>query len=101
MGKNEEGLPDIRVLLVEDNPGDARLVSLMLSGATDATYAVACARNLDEAVRLHGGRGFDVVLTDLCLPDSPDNKATVDAVLRTWADTPIVVLTGQDDPASA
>lgn len=86
----------VRVLLVEDNPGDARLVEILLAEDGDTHHHVTRVATLAGAVALVGQSSFDVVLTDLGLPDS-NGSETVDAILRAWPDVPVVVLTGLAD----
>lgn len=86
----------LRVLLVEDNPDDARLVRLLLAEDEDVRYQVTLVARLGDA-EIQSREGlFDVVLTDLNLPDSTGSD-TVDAILRLFPDAPVVVLTGLDD----
>ncbi len=60
----------IKVLLVEDNPGDALLLRETLA-ETAASIEWTQARSLSEALKLfESGEVFDVVLLDLSLPDS-------------------------------
>jgi diguanylate cyclase (GGDEF)-like protein/PAS domain S-box-containing protein len=86
----------IRVLVVEDNPGDARFVSLLLAEESDVLFHVTAVATLAQAVALSADGTFDVVLTDLGLPDSCGTE-TVDAILAAWPRTPVVVLTGLAD----
>ncbi|HXP96648.1 MAG TPA: diguanylate cyclase [Telmatospirillum sp.] len=86
----------VRVLVVEDNPGDARLVSLLLAEDSDVLFHVTEVASLAQAVALSPVHAFDVVLTDLGLPDSFGTE-TVDAILAAWPGTPVVVLTGLSD----
>ncbi len=86
----------IRVLVVEDNPGDARFVSLLLAEDSDTPFHVTEVATLAQAVALSPTGLFDVVLTDLGLPDS-DGAETVEAILAAWPRTPVVVLTGLAD----
>jgi diguanylate cyclase (GGDEF)-like protein/PAS domain S-box-containing protein len=86
----------IRVLVVEDNPGDARLVSLLLAADSDVSFHVTEVSSLAQAVALSSNCVFDVVLTDLGLPDS-FGLETVDAILAAWPRTPVVVLTAESD----
>lgn len=88
------------VLLVEDNPGDARLLreTLADSGATHVVLEHVQTVNAARQ-RLQAG-GVDLVLLDLSLPDAHG----LDTVIETRAAaplTPIVVLTGLDDQALA
>lgn len=91
----------IKVLLIEDNPGDARLIWEMLNGATAAQFELAHVQRLDEGLRRVGeDGGFDVLLLDLGLPDSQG----LDALARVQAqalEVPIIVLTGLGDEALA
>jgi diguanylate cyclase (GGDEF)-like protein/PAS domain S-box-containing protein len=92
--ESERAVPT-RVLLVEDNPGDAHLVRSLLA-EDGPLYRVLHVSSLDAAAAARRTGIFDVVLTDLGLPDS-DGSGTVDGMLRLFPDTPVVVLTGLDD----
>jgi len=93
-------LEGIRVLLVEDNPGDARLF-LELVHETGAGYLkLEHVDRLDAALARLSSEHFDVVLLDLSLPD----EQGLNTLLRTHAHAPkvpIVILTGLDDEALA
>jgi len=86
----------IKVLLVEDNPGDARLKQEMLSEAGAPAFAMEQADMLSTGRERLAAGGIDAVLLDLGLPDSSglDTFITVHAQAP---DVPIVVLTGLDD----
>jgi signal transduction histidine kinase/CheY-like chemotaxis protein len=87
----------LSILLVEDNPAEARLLSENLKAARSRfLYTLTCAQRLDEALRLLGEGGFDALLLDLSLPDSSGIQ-TVDIVRANFPLIPIVVLTGNDD----
>jgi signal transduction histidine kinase/HPt (histidine-containing phosphotransfer) domain-containing protein len=94
--------PPIRVLLLEDDPADARLVGQMLRRVKSTPFEVTVAGRLAQAVeRLTAPDGaFDVVLADLTVPDSA-GIATLDALTRAAPRLPVVVLTGNDDDAIA
>ena len=87
----------VRLLLVEDNPGDARLVEILLSEASSsADFEVVSAERLDEAFERLEQSGFDAILLDLSLPDS-SGLETVSRMRAAAPQTPMVVLSGQDD----
>ncbi|MFO8155331.1 MAG: diguanylate cyclase [Pseudomonadota bacterium] len=86
----------IRVLLVEDEPGDAELVQYGLRMATRPAFEVDWVQSLTAIAELPVGDGFDVVLLDLSLPDST-GLATVEAARRRLGGVPIIVLTGHVD----
>ncbi len=93
--------PSIRVLLVEDNAGDARLVREHLADAPGAQgFTLEDCPSLAVAGAAFTRTPPDVVLLDLSLPDSFGLET-----LRRWqalAPTlPVIVLTGSDDEAMA
>jgi PAS domain S-box-containing protein len=90
----------MRVLLVEDNPGDARLVEWYLSKPGCGTFPVTRAERLSDALRELAATRFDLVLLDLSLPDSTGLE-TVRTARAAAGMTPIVVMTGLDDEETA
>src|SRR5215211_2653320 len=92
---------EIKVLLVEDNPGDARLVEILLSEVDSlGSFEITPAERLDEALEHLDDSTFDVILLDLSLPDS-SGLETVEVVRTRVPLTPLVVLTGRDDEETA
>jgi serine phosphatase RsbU (regulator of sigma subunit) len=86
----------VPVLLVEDNPGDARLIEIELAEAAPERFALTRAEELAPALdRLAAGR-FGVVLLDLMLPDS-QGLDTFQALTEAAPEVPVVVLTGLAD----
>ncbi|RMF92361.1 MAG: response regulator [Nitrospinota bacterium] len=85
----------IKVLLVEDNPGDRDLVLAYLT-ARGNHGQVEQAASLREAFDMLTKSVFDVVLLDLGLPDS-SGLETVRRLLSQVPDIPVVVLTGLED----
>jgi serine phosphatase RsbU (regulator of sigma subunit) len=90
----------IHVLLVEDNPGDARLIEDMLARAPGNRPELTHAVRLVQALALLEEKRFDLVLLDLSLPDSR-HLDTCRALRARHPNTPVVVLTGLDDRALA
>ncbi|HEV8050550.1 MAG TPA: response regulator, partial [Thermoplasmata archaeon] len=87
----------IHVLVVEDQPADAKLVEIALASEPAGAYPLRRATTIAEALRALALDAVDVVLTDLGLPDS----AGVDGVVRlkrARPELPVVVLSGADDP---
>ena len=70
-----------RLLLVEDNPGDAELIKEMLPRDGPGSFEIELASRLATAVELARVEHFDLVLLDLGLPDSA-GLDTVRAVRR-------------------
>lgn len=90
----------LRLLLVEDNPGDAALLRESLNEAGGGRFDVTHVEQLGEAIRLLHPALYDAVLLDLSLPDS-QGLATLDQVCLAAEDLPIIVLTGLNDEAIA
>jgi signal transduction histidine kinase len=90
----------IRILLVEDNPGDARLIRETLHEATSIRFTLEQVDRLSAARERCGRDGIDVVLLDLSLPDAQGIE-TVRECLAFAHDAPIIVLTGLDDETVA
>ena len=86
----------IKTLLVEDNPGDARLVREALIEAKDAHFELTHFERLAPALKMLTDEEVDIVLLDLSLPDESGLK-TLDRTHSAAPNVPIVVLTGLDD----
>jgi two-component system cell cycle sensor histidine kinase/response regulator CckA len=84
----------IKLLLIEDNPGDARLIREMLGEALGGSADVTAVESLADARGKFDGT--DAVLLDLGLPDSR-GLDTLRTARRTAPRAAIVVLTGLDD----
>ena len=93
--------PDpIRVLLVEDNPGDARLIREMLVEIHTDRYEVVHVERLAQAL-LHLSEGkFDAVLLDLNLPDAY-GLSTLIKIRATAPHVPVIVVSGLGDEEMA
>lgn len=85
-----------RVLLVEDDPGDASLVRQSLHTKGTGRFDVTWVKCLAEARRQLRENPPDVVLLDLSLPDS-SGLDTVLAGRQAAGALPLIVLTGRDD----
>ena len=90
----------LRVLLVEDNPGDAELMEEMLPRDGTTLFEVECVARLSEALECAGADRFDIIILDLNLPDS-DGLATLRTMRQQAFRMPIVVLTGNSDEQMA
>lgn len=97
---NALGSEPIAILLVEDNPGDARLVTELLSEVSTPGFKVHHVEELSAAIAYIGVNSSenvpDVVLLDLLLPDSRGMQ-TLNQMLQEASHLPIIVLTGSDD----
>ncbi|MBI5418677.1 MAG: GAF domain-containing protein [Deltaproteobacteria bacterium] len=90
----EEAL--IRVLMIEDSPGDFRLIRETLNDAGSPRFEFEWAVRLEAGIRCMEKGEVDVVLLDLGLPDS----GGFDTFTRLHArrpNVPVIILTGLDD----
>jgi len=81
-----------KILLVEDNPGDVKLMEHLLKKAS-FRHDLYISDSLYEAFEKLRSDHFDLVLLDLSLPDSTGFK-TLTTLIDTFPKTPVVVLTG-------
>jgi len=86
----------ISILLVEDNPGDARLLREMLNDAGRADISLHHVPDLAQAFQSIENGGFDIVLLDLGLPGSRGLE-TFQKLHTEHPGMPVVVLSGLDD----
>ena len=92
--------PAVRVLLIEDNPGDARLIKEALAESTRPRFLVEVVQTLADGLVRLAEQDVDAALIDLALPDSVGLETLHRA--RAGADAvPIIVLTGLDDDTVA
>jgi len=89
--------PALRVLLIEDNPADARLIEIMLGQAKGLRFSLEWASCLDDGIAHLRRCGVDVVLLVLGLPESTG----LDTLQRLFAHglkvPTLVVLSGLTD----
>src|SRR5262245_55250075 len=86
----------LRVLLIEDNPGDAELIREYLGASREIDFFVDWADRLHRGLELLAAGGYAVVLVDLTLPDC-QGLETFARVRAQAPTTPIVVLSGLND----
>lgn len=87
----------IRVLLVEDNLAHARAIGEGLCANLHDRFDLTCTERLSTGLEILGKGRIDLVLLDLNLPDSA-GLSTFERVHRSVPQTPIVIMTGVDDP---
>jgi len=88
----------VSVLLVEDEPG----IQLAIRGLLRREgYETAVAANGKEAIEALAARGFDLVLTDLSLPDGVSGLDLARHVREERPETPVILITayGSEDIA--
>ena len=86
----------LKVLLIEDNPGDARLIKEAIREIPNLNIELSHANCLQAGLSKLSENHFDFVLLDLGLPDSL-GLGTLIQVRDRFHSIPVVVLTGLDD----
>lgn len=90
----------IRVLLVEDNPGDVRLILEQLRSLPAELFDLERVDRLQSALERLRKTGIDVVLLDLGLPDC-SGLETFHRMHSDAPDQPVLVISGLDDEGVA
>jgi PAS domain S-box-containing protein len=85
----------IRIILVEDNPGDALIIEEMLKEIYDNKFELNRFQRVDDGLK-HLNEDFDIMLLDLNLPDSQGIE-TFNTMNKHAPELPIIILTGLID----
>ena len=88
------------ILLIEDNPGDARLVKEMLDEGAASAFELLHADQVSTAIPLLESEPVDIILLDLGLPDGTG----LDTLIKVHAlapEVPIVVFSQAEDESLA
>ena len=88
----------MNVLIIEDNPGDLRLVTELLGESGSPVFKTTHAGRLSAALEFLVKEVFHVVLLDLDLPDSSGLEG-VEKLTAASPGTAVIVLTGRNDEA--
>ena len=86
----------LRVLLIEDNPGDADWAQEHLKDLGNYQAELTRAPRLEEGLRELASQAFDAVIVDLFLPDASPAQ-TLAHIRKTRESVAIIVLSGSDD----
>jgi PAS domain S-box-containing protein len=90
----------VHLLLIEDNPDDAKLIQEMLKKAAVERFDVVNVNRLSTGLKHITEKQPDVILLDLGLPDSQGLDALT-KIYNLGSKIPIVVLTGWDDQSAS
>ncbi len=88
-------LSKVNILHIEDNEGDIRLLKELLNNAREGKYKITTTVTLKGGLAQLADNKFDVVLTDLDLPDA-DGVNTITRIQEQEPSVPIIVISGQD-----
>lgn len=86
----------LKVLLIEDNPGDAFLMKFYLGESSSPTFETFHAETIKQAYELLDQYSFDIILQDLNLPDS-HGIDSIKNLLEKFPGNLVLVLTGLTD----
>ncbi|MBN1216112.1 MAG: EAL domain-containing protein [Candidatus Lokiarchaeota archaeon] len=89
-------LDKINILIIEDNPGDVKIIEKILSEIETTIYNLVCKVNLSDGIKYALIKKPDIILLDLMLSDS-HGLETLKIIREKVSRIPIVVLTGIDD----
>ncbi len=87
---------EIRVLLIEDNPGDAYLLQEYLNRGKLASYSVTHVSLLADGKKAMQEEDYDVIFLDMGLPDGTSSTIVSEAIKHA-RNTPVIVMTGNND----
>ena len=90
----------IRILLIEDNPDDAKLIQAELTLARSYSFECQWVDGLGQGIDLLSQSEIDVVLLDLFLPDS-NGVESFNRLHGAAPTVPVILLTGLNDESLA
>jgi DNA-binding NtrC family response regulator len=85
------------ILVVDDEPTLLRGISRLL---TDRGYNVVCARDGESALGTFQSREFDVIVTDIAMPEM-DGIQLLQQLRKHDAEVPVVLITGEPAVSTA
>src|ERR1700721_2229223 len=92
--------PRLRVLLVEDNAADARLIRESLAEGSEEPFDLETVDTLEMGLKRLSAGGIDAMLLDLGLPDSFGAETFARAKARALG-VAIIILSGMNDDSLA
>jgi signal transduction histidine kinase/anti-anti-sigma regulatory factor len=90
----------IRVLVIEDDDADFSLLCQLLSQTESVYIDAERAKGVEQAIAALSAKPFDIVLSDLNVPDSA-GLGTFVRIHERFPELPVIVLTGHDDDVAA
>lgn len=91
-----DGGAPVRLLAIDDNPRDTRLLEIALAETVGLRYRLEAAKDLTSGLRRLDAGGVDLVFLDLGLPES-QGLDTLGEVQRHHPGVPVVIVTGLAD----
>ncbi len=91
-----EAKKKLKILLIEDNPSDVRLLSIYLQESYGKMYSLSTAGSLTKTLDILNEDTFDVIIVDLGLKDRSGIESFKNVFERS-PHTPVIILTGMID----
>ena len=93
----------VKILMVEDNPSDVRMIQRLLSQSSEPSFEIEVSDRVGAGLEhLSSGAVPDVILLDLLLPDSnPEKLDSFYRIHHAAPAVPIIIMTGMGDRAIA
>ena len=95
-----DDIPHIKVLIIEDDDAHAALIRRTLTKAENISFDMERSGLLSAGFDLLAKKNFDVILSDLGLPDS-NGLETFQELYARYPNVPVIVLTALDDENTA
>jgi DNA-binding response OmpR family regulator len=89
----------LKILLIEDSPTDALLLTAKLQEVTEFVFNMAHVTSLAEGIANLNDEEYDAVILDLSLPDSFGIETYGKIRDRVKESVPIVIVSGNEDRA--
>jgi DNA-binding response OmpR family regulator len=87
----------LKILLIEDSPTDARVISRGLQEVTEFVFDMAHVTTLNSGIEIVTSDHVDAIILDLVLPDSQGLASYHQIRERAKQHVPIVIITGSDN----
>jgi DNA-binding response OmpR family regulator len=86
----------VKILLIEDSLAEARLLQEFMKQAQSKEFSLVHVQRLRDAFHELNQQTYDVILSDLTLPDS-QGLSSLPLLINQAPSTPIIVLTNTND----
>jgi DNA-binding response OmpR family regulator len=87
----------LRILLIEDSPADALMMSARLQEVTEFIFDMRHATTLSSGLELAAEGNVDAIILDLTLPDSAGLGAYSKLRAKVSESVPIIIVTGPEE----
>lgn len=87
----------IQVLVIEDSQFIYKAVKSLLGKERNFTYHTTWADSLAKGLDIFSEHDFDIILSSLCLPDSPNGNETIQKICGAFHEQALIVLTSSDN----